>query len=269
MDFARLADNVAASWRRRASLPDFVRSLLFAYANKLPRLVQRQEWTIGFAYPAPIGNVRLLLRTNHGADAFIRSEVFDHQCYRLPIAQAPKTILDIGANIGLTAIYLARAFPGAALACVEPIEKNLRLLTRNLELNDVQATVFPGAAHSEDGRVLMELTPADYDHRIALLPGTLPSTASPLEVPALSVQTIMHRLNWDRIDLVKMDIEGHEKILLAQNCEWLNSVETLCLEYHHHHAEVDLACTARRFGFLRPQRLSGEIWFLTRRRLLH
>jgi FkbM family methyltransferase len=262
VDFGRLASNIATSWRNRAGIADFVRSLLLIYSESLPRIMQKREWTIGFTYPAPIGQVRLLLRANQGADAFIRSEVFEHECYRLPFERSPETILDLGANIGLTAIYLVRTFPSAALACVEPIERNLKILARNLELNDVRATIIPAAVDIDDGYVLMETFPADYDHRIA----ASRDTQSSLEVPAVSVRTIMRQLNWDRIGLVKMDIEGHEEILLTQNCDWLNRTDAICMEYHHHCAETQLAGIASRFGFLAPQRLPGGIWFLTRQR---
>jgi FkbM family methyltransferase len=262
LDLGRLADNIAASWRHRASLPDFARSLAFTYADSLPGVAQKREWIIGFAYPAPVGRVRLLLRANQGADAFIRSEVFDHQFYRLPIDRSPPTILDLGANIGLTAIYLARAFPRAALACVEPMERNLQVLARNLQLNGIRATIIAAAAHVDDGRVRMTSAAADYDHKIAVDP----CAPSSLEVAAISVHAIMRKLKWDRIGLLKMDIEGHEKILLAENCEWLTCTDAMCVEYHHDGAEIELARLASRFGFSAPRRLPGEIWFLTRQR---
>ena len=262
MDLGRLADNIAASWRHRASFSDFVRSLLFNYAQNLPSVVQKRDWIIGFTYPAPVGKVRLALRANQGADGFIRSEVFDHQFYRLPLDCSPPTILDLGANIGLTAIYLARAFPQAALACVEPMPGNLQVLARNLQLNGIRATIIAAAAHVDDGRVRMTSADADYDHKIAVDPGT----PSDLEVAAISVPAIMQKLKWERIGLLKMDIEGHEKILLTENCDWLECVDALCVEYHHHGAAIELARVAGRFGFSAPRRLPGEIWFLTRQR---
>jgi FkbM family methyltransferase len=262
LDLGRLADNIAASWRHRASFSDFVRSLLFTYAQNLPRAVQKQQWIIGFAYPAPVGRVRLALRANQGADGFIRSEVFDHLFYRLPVDYPPPTILDLGANTGLTAIYLARVFPQAALACVEPMPGNLQMLARNLQLNDIRATIIAAAVHVDDGRVRMTSAAADYDHKIA----ADPCTPSDLEVAAISVPAIMRKLNWDRIGLLKMDIEGHEKILLTQNCDWLECVDAMCVEYHHHGAEIELARLAGRFGFSAPRQLPGEIWFLTRQR---
>jgi FkbM family methyltransferase len=259
MDLRRLRDNTAVAWGRRASTADFVRQLAWLYSDKLPRTLKPQEWTIGFRFPAPIGRLRLHLRSNNGADAFVHSEVFENQYYRLPLRFAPATILDLGANIGLSAIYFARCYPESRIACVEPVPENLKLLIRNLRENAVEADVIAAAIDAKNGVVAMEYGAADYGHKIAAA-----ATSGSLEVASVSVPSIMHRLGWDRIGLVKIDIEGHESVLLSQACEWLADVDALCVEYHHHFAEEELGRLARQFGFLPPSRLPGEIWFLTR-----
>jgi len=260
MDLRRLRDNTAVAWGRRASTTDFVRQLAWLYSDKLPKTLKPPEWTIGFRYPAPIGGVRLHLRSNNGADAFVHSEVFENQYYRLPLRFAPATILDLGANIGLSAIYFARCYPESRIACVEPMPENVRLLIRNLKENAIEADVIAAAIDVKDGVVAIERGAADYGHRIA----AAAASAVSLEVASVSVPAIQRRLGWDRIGLVKIDIEGHESVLLSQACEWLADVDALCVEYHHHFAEAELGRLARQFGFLPPTRLPGEIWFLTR-----
>jgi len=241
-------------------MADFVRQLAWLYSDKLPKALKPREWRIGFRYPAPIGRLRLHLRANNGADAFVHSEVFENQYYRLPLRFAPATILDLGANIGLSAIYFARQYPGSRLACVEPVPENVRLLIRNLKDNAVEAEVIAAAVDAKDGLVAMERGAADYGHKIA----AAASLAVWLEVASVSMRSILHLLGWDRVGLLKIDIEGHESVLLSQDCDWLQDVDALCLEYHHHFAEAELGRLAQRFGFLPPQRLPGDIWFLTR-----
>jgi FkbM family methyltransferase len=260
MDLRSLRDNTAVAWSRRASTADFVRQLTWLYSDKLPARRKVREWTICFRYPAPVGSVCLHLRSNNGADAFIHSEVFEQQYYRLPLRSTPATILDLGANIGLSAIYFARLYPGSRLACVEPVPENVRLLIRNLKDNAVEAEIIAAAIDFKDGVVAMERGAADYGHKIA---AATPS-AFWFEVASVSVPSILKRLGWDRIGLLKIDIEGHESVLLSQACQWLADVDALCVEYHHHFAEAELGRLARQFGFLPPSRLPGEIWFLNR-----
>jgi hypothetical protein len=56
------AHNLATSWRHRRSLRDFGVRMAWIYAIRLG-LVGR-EWTIGFRYPPPVGDIRLLVRAN-------------------------------------------------------------------------------------------------------------------------------------------------------------------------------------------------------------
>jgi FkbM family methyltransferase len=259
---AWLIRNIATSWRRSASTADFVRCLRLVYSGERTQGAQNCEWIIGLRYPPPIGNIRLLLRGNGGADAFTWSEVFEHQYYRVPLATQPATILDLGANIGLSTVYFSRMFPGARLACVEPVPDNIRVLVRNLGLNGIQAEAILAAVDIEDGKVMMERNARDYGHRVATPPSR--SSAAYFEVPAVGVVSILQRLGWSRIGLVKMDIEGHERRLFSENCDWLHLVDAMCLECHGEFGAAELTQLAARFQFLAPQRLAGAIWFLRR-----
>jgi hypothetical protein len=78
------------------------------------------------------------------------------------------------------------------------------------------------------------------------------------------VPTICRQLGWSRIGLLKVDIEGHEKVLFAEGCEWLARVDVICIEWHDEFGEIELGKLADRFGFSRPQLLPG-IWFMTRK----
>lgn len=261
MDFKSLATNVKVAWGQRASASDAVRRVIWLYADRLPSLLAPRESVIAFRYAAPIENVRFLLRNNGGADAYVHSEVFEHEYYRLPLPSPPATILDLGANIGLSAVYFARTFPNATLACVEPAPNNLRLLRRNLELNGVCAIVIAAAVDAHDRPLLLEINDLDYDHKVI----TSDSTARPtVAVDGVSVPTILRRLAWERINLLKVDIEGHEATLFACGCDWLHRVDALCIEWHIDSGPERLAALAQRFGFSKPQQLRG-IWFMQRR----
>ena len=101
--------------------------------------------------------------------------------------------------------------------------------------------MIAGAVDVKDGRVLMELGTADYGHKIA----TSQINQRPIiEVEALRVGTIIRRLGWDRIGLLKIDIEGHESALFSADCEWLNLVDNICIECHHEFTERDLRMLA-------------------------
>jgi FkbM family methyltransferase len=261
MNIAWLTRNIRASWHYRGGLADFFARLLFVYANRLPQFMRPPGWIISFHYPQPIGSLCLFLRTNNGADSFIHGEVFEHNYYRFEVPNAPSTILDLGANIGMTAIYFHRCFPNAELVCVEPIPKNLDVLRENLRLNAVNATIISDAINPTDGVVQMEIAEKDYGHRVAKVDKI--SSRKCIEVPAVSIHTLLRRLKWDRISLLKIDIEGHEKLLLSENASWLEMVDVMCIECHNDFTSDDLRSLTEPFGFLPPEQLPG-IWLLRR-----
>jgi FkbM family methyltransferase len=256
-----LVRNIATAWRRRTDTTNFVRRLAWIYGSKLG--LAGRQFTIGFRYPEPIGEIRLCVRANRGADAFIHGEIFEQEHYRLPLNHPPATILDLGANIGLTALYLARRYPRAAIACVEPFAANVQLLSQNLRINHIDAKIFAAAIDAEDGYVTMEIDVNDYGHRIAASNGY--GAAGTSDIPAISVPTLMKKMGWDRIGLLKVDIEGHEKVLFSRNCDWLHQVDALCIEWHDEISagKQQLAAIADRFGFGPPQ-LHHDLWFISR-----
>lgn len=252
MDVRWLKKNVERAYRSSPSLREMANQLRWMYAGKPHSRLQAEEYELVFRYEDPIGDVNLVLRANDGADGFIHGEVFNHQYYYNPQLTSPETILDLGANIGLTAVYFGRLYPQAQIACVEPMPNNLELLRKNIELNGTKAEIFPAAVDVTDGTVVMETDYKDYGFKVGQVG---------ISVAAVSVPTIMTRMGWSRVDFVKMDIEGHEATVLKQNAEWLHHVGCLAAEIHDDELVGELPMIAQAFGFERPVELHGNWWF--------
>lgn len=218
---------------------------------------------LAFRYPPPVGDITVQVRSNHGADAFVFGEVFEHRYYDLPLTRAPGTILDLGANVGFASLFLGRKYPQAEIACVEPVDSNFRLLCANLALNHINAAVFEAAAGISDGFMEMTLDAFDYGHKIVGIDFGKTIAGRLIRVESLSVPTLLQRLKWARVELLKIDIEGYEGVLLAQNRDWLWNVDQICIECHENYGESDLIAVARDFGFSSPRKASG-LWLLER-----
>jgi len=257
-----LCRNLANGWRSSDAVADFVKLIYWRYVDKLPIELQSDVIEIGFRYPPPIREFRALVRSNAGSDAFVFGEVFDHRYYELDLPFRPQTILDLGANAGFATLYFSRRFPAARLACVEPVPENVALLEGNLRLNNIEADVFPVAVGVVDGRTRMLRQAKDYAHRV--VNGN--DSCSPehvFEVPSMSIPSLLRKLGWTRIGLLKVDIEGYEAELFGADCAWLHHVDAMCVEWHNEHGLGTLSDLALRFGFRAPRLLPG-IWLLTR-----
>lgn len=217
---------------------------------------------IRFTVAPPVNNVSLSVRCNHGSDAFIFSEIFLHRYYDFDLPEEPRTILDLGANIGFSTLFFARKYPSAALACVEPMPENVSLLNANLRSNSVAARVFSKAISVDDQPVTMQRAERDYGHKVQNIPYGKQLKGDILQVSSISMPNLLRELGWERIGLLKIDVEGYEGILLRENNLWLRNVDALCIECHEGFGEEDLRVIASTRGW-RMQALPGT-WLLTR-----
>jgi len=131
-----------------------------------------------------------------------------------------RRVLDIGANIGLHSIILGKC--GYEVRAYEPDPRHFEILKRNLALNgcsNVQA--FNTAVSSEAGE--MEFVRIVGNTTASHLAGSKPNPYGELERFPVKVEAIEPLIGW--ADLIKLDVEGHEKeVLLATSREqWLGT----------------------------------------------
>lgn len=121
-----------------------------------------------------------------------------------------KKTLDMGANIGLHSIIMSRC--GFQITCFEPDPRHFSLLTHNLSVNNVDNVTTVNAAVSiEDGtmefvRVLGNTTGSHLAGSKSNLYG---------EIERFPVKVLPFAELIKGIDFVKLDVEGHEKVILT------------------------------------------------------
>lgn len=132
------------------------------------------------------------------------------------IRDRPAFVVDVGANCGFFAVYLAcAATPESRVLAFEPNPEMAARLRRNLALNRPRAAVEVHETALSDGRA-----PEATLHlaRFNLGSSTLepaPQAAATLKVPARSLAAVLAEAPQDARIVVKMDIEGHEPAVLA------------------------------------------------------
>ena len=144
-------------------------------------------------------------------------------------------VLDIGANIGIMTM-LAASLVGASgrVIAVEPIARNRLLIARSAQANDFAQIEILAAAAGECGGELElrthpstsnSATPAAAGERLNAAGGTL------VRVPMVVLDEALSRL--DRLDLVKIDVEGMEpRALLGLQRSLTRLRPVLLSEFH-------------------------------------
>jgi FkbM family methyltransferase len=261
MDFSSLKNNAVESLKTTTGLFNAIKRLFWLYR------VSPGKMKIRFKYPEPIGKIRLELRNNKGSDAFVISEVFQNQCYLVSSDNEITNILDLGANAGFTAVYFSKLFKNAQIACVEPMPGNISVLKENLKLNNVNAVVFDAAVTTADSEITMDVGDKDYGGKVQHIPFGKEMSNDTLIVKGVSVNSILKKLNWSKIDLVKIDIEGYEGVILNENNGWLAVVNTIVMEIHEGITIDDVRKATHPYGFTFSQLYKGN-WILSKKEIV-
>ena len=170
--------------------------------------------------------VHLRLRTT---DVSLFEEIIMNDEYALRPAVPPRVIVDAGANIGLTSVFFANRFPEARIFAIEPEPANFELLKRNVACYP-KVTPLRAALWKEDGPLqLFDPGSGAWGFQAR---ESRPGEQGVGTVPGLTLGSLMARCGLDRIDLLKVDIEGAEKEVFEQSQAWIERVGILMIELH-------------------------------------
>lgn len=157
-------------------------------------------------------------------------EIWRRRTYYVDLGTNTPLILDAGAHIGLTTLYLHSLYPRAKFICIEPNPQNLKLLEANLTENGVSNfTIIPKALSGEVGKTKLFSNPRWTVFSSLTRGGWTGTEAGEMvEVETTTLSSIII----EPIDLLKMDIEGAETTVIREAQNKLKMVKHLILEFH-------------------------------------
>jgi FkbM family methyltransferase len=141
------------------------------------------------------------------------------------------TIADLGANIGGAAAFFLNLFPQAQVVAMEPAPENFQVLELNLapygqQTKPVQAAVWPTSTD-------LQLVRGHFRDKLDWSNQVKPAEDKTADIiRGITVPELLAEAQQDKIDLLKIDIEGAEKELFTGDTSWLSQVRNLCIEIH-------------------------------------
>lgn len=148
-------------------------------------------------------------------------------------------VIDIGGNVGMVSIYLAKKYPFLKIYAFEPVKQNYENFKKNIKLNNIP-----------DGIIFVEHAAVTKDGRdIRMSVDTINSGGSSIEsidwgkqdplsaaeelTSSITLDQIFDKYNIQHCKLLKMDCEGSEyEILYNTTQETLKKCENLRAEFH-------------------------------------
>lgn len=164
---------------------------------------------------------------------FVSEEYKSVMSYFLINNIEPKYIIDAGANIGLTTVYIKNIFNNVKITCVEPDESNYKLLTENLSpyIEDKSISLYKAGLMGVSGLNLS--IGEDFRGGSDWAKQTILSNENS-GLKSITIKDIMRDQNFPVIDLLKIDIEGAETFLLENETDltFLEQTKIIAIEIH-------------------------------------
>lgn len=210
-----------ADVRRRWSAPFRVRNYRAAWStlltshspvDSLVRYVRGSgsyPWRVRLR--TPTGPVELLVPHPH--DVRTVNEVFHRQDYG---RGAPQVVVDIGGNIGVSAVWFLSRSTSARVHVWEPVPHNLDTLRVNVAPFADRCVIHDAALAPAAGPATFLVDPVGrYSGLAEFQPGADGKVAVQVECEAVAEALRAVLKAEGRIDLLKIDTEGSEEVILA------------------------------------------------------
>jgi FkbM family methyltransferase len=166
-------------------------------------------------------------------------EIFIEETYKQTLPPNAY-ILDCGANIGLSVIYLKWICPSATIIAFEPDANNFALLQKNIASHGLEKVELKNQAVWKEDAMLSFESEGTMSSKIVSNEGSGQS----VRIPAVRLRDYLDK----KIDFLKIDIEGAEFEVLLDISSHLSVVDNLFVEYHGSFDQIDQL--ARLFNLL-------------------
>lgn len=140
------------------------------------------------------------------ADRTVLREVFLDSEYGRATLPEPRTVVDVGANVGMASLYFAARFPDARIHAIEPCPNTFERLKQN-------TAAFPNitahnlAISSANGEATFYVNAAHFG---SSLRSRNTAAESEVQVKTMTMNAFLDQVGLDKVGLLKFDIEGNE-----------------------------------------------------------
>ena len=154
-------------------------------------------------------------------------EIFKTNMYGGALPFQPKVIIDAGANIGIASVYFKLRYREAKIAAIEIEKENIAMMRKNLLGDDF--IIYENALFSKKAFFKVE-NPFNASNSFVIKEV---GAEEKYDIESVTIDEVMKLNNWDQVDILKIDIEGAEKVLFESDYQrWLPKVKVLMIETH-------------------------------------
>ena len=175
-----------------------------------------------------VNNVSILIQISD-KELFRINAIFQEQEYRIQNPGYVRTIVDIGVNVGLTAIYFRMLFPISLVCCFEPCSSSFDMLRHNIARFSGIET-YRLALSDYDGEATLKIHKDNSDQNSITFDG--PSFTNREAVMVRNAYPLLQEMELTTVDVLKINTEGSELPIMRSLVPMLPHVRHLLVETH-------------------------------------
>lgn len=143
-------------------------------------------------------------------------------------------ILDIGANIGYVSCALLHLNPDARVVSVEPQPRVFRLLSGNLaRVAGDRGRAIQAAVSNRAGTGTMSIASGNTGASKVVDAGAAGEVKDALTVPLITGKQLFEMTGFERLDLIKIDVENHEETVFESLADVLSQQKPRAIVFEH------------------------------------
>lgn len=184
-----------------------------------------------------------------GSDFLVLREIFElgeYAAARKWTLPKDARVFDLGGNIGLASIFFASLAPQGRFLVVEPDTDNCQMIRRNCRelIRDGRLQVLKAFVAAKDGMAGLDKSWRAWAfHKVDTI------DANHEAVQCFSMASLLEKSGFDRLDVLKCDVEGSEREIFADCKGWIQKVDHLVIEVHEPYKVTDLYKDLRDAGW--------------------
>jgi FkbM family methyltransferase len=213
--------------------------------------LSRHQETVCERMKAAAGIGRTHLIEGQFGDHPLRFQVFDNPASKqhatetltgttypkIPFLSAVERVLDIGANVGASAMFFASNYPAARIVALEPARQAFVLLACNTIHHPNIRVHNVGLYDRTTRRTLYKGLPDSVTNSV--VPNVLTGNVQE-EIQLVAADAFVRQVGMERPDIIKIDTEGCEIPIISTILESFRNARAIYLEYHSDEDRLEL-----------------------------
>lgn len=163
---------------------------------------------------------------------YLNEEIFVQNIYYFEASTNQPVIIDCGANIGMSVIYFKKLFPRAEITAFEANPFAFKLLVKNLKTNELEDVKLHNVAlYDEEAEISLYMGNYNKATPLCSIRNEI-GTQNQIKAKTRKLSDFIGNL--DRIDLIKIDVEGAELQVINDlfDSKLIKKAEKYIIEYH-------------------------------------